>query len=41
MRNHSGGRAGEQPAVRLAERLKELNLLQGRLKQALLLVLGW
>lgn len=32
LQNHSGGRAGEQPAVRLAERLKELNLPQGRLK---------
>lgn len=32
LRNHSGGRAGEQPSVGLAERLKELNLPQGRLK---------
>lgn len=32
LRNHAGGRAGEQPSVGLAERLKELNLPQGRLK---------
>jgi tRNA uridine 5-carboxymethylaminomethyl modification enzyme len=32
LRNHSGGRAGEQPSINLAERLKELNLPQGRLK---------
>lgn len=32
LRNHSGGRAGEQPSVGLAERLKELKLPQGRLK---------
>ena len=32
LRNHSGGRAGEQPSIGLAERLKELKLPQGRLK---------
>lgn len=32
LKNHEGGRAGEAPAVHLAERLKELNLPQGRLK---------
>ncbi len=30
--NHSGGRAGDPPAVRLSARLKELKLPQGRLK---------
>lgn len=32
MKNYGAGRAGEQPAVSLAARLKELNLPQGRLK---------
>lgn len=30
--NYSGGRAGDPPAISLAQRLKELNLPQGRLK---------
>jgi len=30
--NHAAGRAGDPPALRLAERLKELQLPQGRLK---------
>ncbi len=32
LENHSAGRAGDPPAVRLSARLKELNLPQGRLK---------
>lgn len=32
MDNHSGGRAGDPPAIGLAQRLKELALPQGRLK---------
>lgn len=32
MNSHSAGRAGDPPAVRLSDRLKELNLPQGRLK---------
>lgn len=32
LENHSGGRAGDPAAVRLSERLKELQLPQGRLK---------
>ena len=32
LRNHPGGRAGDPPAVSLSERLRELNLPQGRLK---------
>ncbi len=32
LQNHSGGRAGDPPAVRLSARLKELKLPQGRLK---------
>ncbi len=32
LQNHSGGRAGDPPAVNLAARLKELKLPQGRLK---------
>ncbi len=32
MTNHAGGRAGCPPAIRLAERLRELNLPVGRLK---------
>jgi tRNA uridine 5-carboxymethylaminomethyl modification enzyme len=32
LKNYSGGRAGEPPAVSLAQRLKELKLPQGRLK---------
>jgi tRNA uridine 5-carboxymethylaminomethyl modification enzyme len=32
LENHAAGRAGDPPAVRLAERLKELSLPQGRLK---------
>ena len=32
LQSHSGGRAGDAPAVRLSERLKELQLAQGRLK---------
>jgi len=30
--NHAGGRAGDPPSLRLAERLRELNLRVGRLK---------
>ena len=30
--NYSGGRAGDPPAITLAQRLRELNLPQGRLK---------
>ena len=30
--NYSGGRAGDEPAIRLSDRLKELKLPQGRLK---------
>jgi tRNA uridine 5-carboxymethylaminomethyl modification enzyme len=30
--NYSGGRAGDPPSIRLAERLRELNLPMGRLK---------
>jgi tRNA uridine 5-carboxymethylaminomethyl modification enzyme len=32
LQNHSAGRAGDPPAIRLSQRLKELNLPQGRLK---------
>ena len=32
LNHHPGGRAGDPPAVRLSDRLKELNLPQGRLK---------
>ncbi len=32
LQNHSGGRAGDPPAVTLGQRLKELHLPQGRLK---------
>ena len=32
LQNHSAGRAGDPPAIRLAEKLKELALPQGRLK---------
>ena len=32
LQSHSGGRAGDPPSIRLAERLKELNLPVGRLK---------
>lgn len=32
LKNYSGGRAGDPPAVSLAQRLKELKLPQGRLK---------
>lgn len=32
LENYSGGRAGDPPAITLAERLKELKLPQGRLK---------
>jgi tRNA uridine 5-carboxymethylaminomethyl modification enzyme len=32
LQSHSGGRAGDPPAVRLSSRLKELKLPQGRLK---------
>ena len=32
LENHSGGRAGDPAAIRLSDRLKELNLPQGRLK---------
>jgi tRNA uridine 5-carboxymethylaminomethyl modification enzyme len=32
LQNHSGGRAGDPPAVTLSARLKELKLAQGRLK---------
>jgi tRNA uridine 5-carboxymethylaminomethyl modification enzyme len=32
LQNHSGGRAGDPPAIRLSARLKELKLPQGRLK---------
>lgn len=32
MENHAGGRAGDAPAITLAQRLKELKLPQGRLK---------
>ena len=32
MEHHSGGRAGDEPAVSLAHRLRELNLPRGRLK---------
>jgi tRNA uridine 5-carboxymethylaminomethyl modification enzyme len=32
MQHHAGGRAGDAPAIRLADRLKELKLPQGRLK---------
>ncbi len=32
LENHSGGRAGDPPAIRLSARLKELKLPQGRLK---------
>jgi tRNA uridine 5-carboxymethylaminomethyl modification enzyme len=32
LQNHSGGRAGDPPAIRLAERLRELPLRVGRLK---------
>lgn len=32
LQNHSGGRAGDAPAISLSERLKELKLPQGRLK---------
>jgi tRNA uridine 5-carboxymethylaminomethyl modification enzyme len=32
LQNHSAGRAGDPPAIRLAEKLKELGLPQGRLK---------
>ena len=32
LENHSGGRAGDPPAVSLSARLKELKLAQGRLK---------
>ncbi|KAG4080920.1 hypothetical protein HA402_010091 [Bradysia odoriphaga] len=32
LKNYSGGRAGDPPAVSLGQRLKELNLPQGRLK---------
>lgn len=32
LQQHSGGRAGDPPAIRLSERLKELQLPQGRLK---------
>ena len=32
LQNYEGGRAGEQPAMRLAARLRELNLPVGRLK---------
>jgi tRNA uridine 5-carboxymethylaminomethyl modification enzyme len=32
LRNHAGGRAGDAPAIVLSERLRELDLPQGRLK---------
>jgi len=32
LQNHSGGRAGDPPAISLGQRLKELKLPQGRLK---------
>lgn len=32
LQNHKGGRAGDPPSIRLAERLRELNLPVGRLK---------
>jgi len=32
LENHPGGRAGDSPAIRLSERLRELDLPQGRLK---------
>jgi tRNA uridine 5-carboxymethylaminomethyl modification enzyme len=32
LQNHSAGRAGDPPAIRLSQRLKELKLPQGRLK---------
>ncbi len=32
LENHAGGRAGDPPAIRLSQRLKELQLPQGRLK---------
>ncbi len=32
LENHSGGRAGDPPSIRLSARLKELKLPQGRLK---------
>jgi tRNA uridine 5-carboxymethylaminomethyl modification enzyme len=32
LQNHSGGRAGDPPAISLSQRLKELKLPQGRLK---------
>lgn len=32
LENHKGGRAGDPPSIRLAERLRELNLPVGRLK---------
>jgi tRNA uridine 5-carboxymethylaminomethyl modification enzyme len=32
LENHPGGRAGDAPAIRLSDRLRELNLPQGRLK---------
>jgi tRNA uridine 5-carboxymethylaminomethyl modification enzyme len=32
LQNHSGGRAGDPPSIRLAERLRELDLPVGRLK---------
>ncbi len=32
LENHSAGRAGDPPAIRLSQRLKELKLPQGRLK---------
>lgn len=32
LENHKGGRAGDPPSIRLAERLRELNLPIGRLK---------
>lgn len=32
LQNYSGGRAGDQPSIGLAQRLKELKLPQGRLK---------
>jgi tRNA uridine 5-carboxymethylaminomethyl modification enzyme len=32
LENHAGGRAGDAPAIRLSDRLRELDLPQGRLK---------
>ena len=32
LNNHAGGRAGDAPSILLSERLRELNLAQGRLK---------